>query len=64
MASLASALMIVGAIIIVDIKTTTLQDAANILTSLLGGGILAIYMVGFFTKLGDWRAVLIDLAFT
>jgi SSS family solute:Na+ symporter len=64
MAIVSSAIMIVGAIILVDIETTTLQDATNILASLLGGGLLAIYMLGFFTRLADGRAVIFGLVCT
>lgn len=59
-----SVIMIVGAIILVDVKTTTLQDAASIIASLLSGGLLAIYMIGFFTRLADGRAVIFGLICT
>jgi SSS family solute:Na+ symporter len=59
-----SVIMIVGAIILVDVKTTTLQDTASIIASLLSGGLLAIYMLGFFTKAADSRAVIIGLICT
>ena len=38
-------------------KTKTLQDTATILTSLLWGGMLGIYLLGFLTRRGDARAV-------
>ncbi|MEN6384640.1 MAG: sodium/solute symporter [Phycisphaerales bacterium] len=63
-AVVSSAIMIAGAVILVDIETTTLQDATNILASLLGGGLLAIYMLGFFTKVADGRAVVFGLVCT
>lgn len=62
--TIASALMISGAIILVDIQTTTLQDSFAIVTSLLGGGLLSIFMIGFFTKIADARAIIIGLLFT
>jgi SSS family solute:Na+ symporter len=64
MASFISVMMIAGAIVLVNIKTNTLQDVANILTSLLGGGLLAIYLIGFLTNIGDWRCVLVGLICT
>lgn len=60
-AVVSSVIMIAGAIVLVNVKTNTLQDATNIIASLLGGGLLAIYMCGFFTKRADSRAVLFGL---
>ena len=42
----------------------TLQDTSIKLTSLLGGGLLGIYLLGFLTTRGDARAVWIGIAFT
>ena len=43
------ALMILGAIYLIDASTTTLQDTATIITALLAGGLLTIYLIGFFS---------------
>ncbi|MFT6976124.1 MAG: SSS family solute:Na+ symporter, partial [Bermanella sp.] len=56
-ASVTSLLMISGAIYLANAETKTLQDTATVLTSILGGGLLGLYLIGFFTKQGDARAV-------
>ena len=63
-ASVTSVLMILGAMYLANAETKTLQDTATILTSILGGGLLGLYLIGFFTKQGDARAVWIGLAST
>lgn len=63
-ATLAAALMIFGAIYLAHAETKTLQDTATILTSILGGGLLGLYLIGFFTKKGDARAVWVGLVST
>ncbi|MFI4910884.1 MAG: sodium:solute symporter [Sedimentisphaeraceae bacterium JB056] len=50
-------IMISGAVILLNTETKTLQDTANILVSVLTGGMLGIYLIGFFSRAGDWRAV-------
>ena len=55
-ASISAVLMICGAIYLANAETKTLQDTAMILTSILGGGLLGLYLIGFFTKQGDARA--------
>ncbi len=57
-------LMICGAVYLDRTETNTLQDTATILTSLLAGGLLSIYCVGFFTKRGDARHILIGISGT
>lgn len=52
-----SALSIGGAIALYKASSTTLQDTKTILVSLLGGGMLALYLLGMFTQRGDARAV-------
>lgn len=47
---LAGLLMIIGALTLLRTTTTTLQDTATILTALLAGGLLTIYLIGFFSK--------------
>lgn len=56
--------MIIGAILLSRAQSTTLQDTANIFTSLLGGGLLSIYLLGFLTKRGDARSVGVGILFT
>ena len=55
-ASVSAVFMIGGAIYLANADTKTLQDTATILTSILGGGLLGLYLIGFFTKKGDARA--------
>ncbi len=43
-------LMIVGALYLLETTTTTLQDTATILTALFAGGLLTIYLIGFFSR--------------
>ena len=59
-----SVLMMGGAIVLMKTDTKTLQDTATILTSLLGGGLLSIYLIGFFSRRGDARHVLSGIAGT
>ncbi len=42
--------MIAGALYLLETTTTTLQDTATILTALLAGGLLTIYLIGFFSS--------------
>jgi SSS family solute:Na+ symporter len=49
--------MMLGAWYLTEAETRTLQDAATILASLLGGGLLSMYLIGFLTRRGDARAV-------
>ena len=63
-----SALAILGAIALYEAKTTTLQDTKTILVSLLGGGLLGLYVLGMFTRVGDaraaWCGIVATLLFT
>ena len=63
-ASVSAVLMICGAIYLANAETKTLQDTAMILTSILGGGLLGLYLIGFFTKQGDARAAWAGLVST
>lgn len=63
-ATLAAAIMIGGAIILTKAETKTLQDTGTVIGSLLGAGLLGIYMLGFFTSRGDARAVGIGIVCT
>jgi SSS family solute:Na+ symporter len=57
MAAVASVGMIGGAMLLLFAEGPTLQDISIKLTSLLGGGLLGIYALGFLTRRGDARAV-------
>lgn len=59
-----SVFMIIGAILLMNAETKTLQDTATILVSLVSGGVLGIYLLGFFTNQGDARAVWSGLLLT
>jgi SSS family solute:Na+ symporter len=64
LAVVVSVLMVVGALLIMQAPTQTLQDTATILVSLFGGGLLGLYLYGFLTKGGDARAVWIGVVVT
>jgi len=49
--------MIVGAMILSETESSTLQDIGTMINSVLGGGILGVYLLGFLTRRGDARAV-------
>ncbi len=59
-----SVFMIIGAILLMNAETKTLQDTATILVSIVSGGVLGIYLLGFFTNQGDSRAVWVGLLLT
>jgi SSS family solute:Na+ symporter len=56
-AGFSGAAMIAGASGLLRAEGPTLQDVSIQLTSLLGGGILGIYVIGFATRKGDARAI-------
>ncbi len=56
--------MIGGAILLHKMQNTTLQDSATILTALTAGGLLGIYLLGFFTKIGDDTSILAGIICT
>jgi len=60
----ASLLMLVGATWLLEADGRTLQDTSIKLTSLLGGGLLGIYGLGFLTTRGDARAIWAGIACT
>ena len=64
LAALVSCLMIAGAIYINQADTKTLQDTATVLASLLGGGLLGLYLIGFFASKGDARSAWVGIAVT
>lgn len=63
-AGVAALVMIGGAIVLARSETKTLQDTGTILASLLGGGLLGMYLLGFLTRRGDARAVGAGIAAT
>lgn len=62
------AIMIGGAITFYYANTKTLQDAVTILVALLGGGLLGLYLFGFFCQRGGatqaWLGIGVTMAFT
>ncbi len=56
--------MIGGALWLNNAQTKTLQDTSTILGSLLGGGMLGLYLLGFFSRRGDARAAWCGIACT
>jgi len=63
-ALIVSIIMILGAMLLINAQTKTLQDTATILVSIISGGILGVYLLGFFTRQGDARAVWSGLLLT
>ncbi len=63
-AIVAAIAMIIGAIILTEAKTKTLQDTATRLQSITISGLLGLYMLGFFTRRGGDRAILTGIGFT
>jgi len=67
-ATIVSIAMMAGANLLLTAETKTLQDTATILASLLSGGLLGMYLLAFFTKKGDaravWTGVIATLIFT
>lgn len=63
-AVIVSIIMILGAMLLMNAETKTLQDTATILVSIISGGVLGIYLLGFFTNQGDARAVWSGLILT
>jgi SSS family solute:Na+ symporter len=63
-----SLFMIMGAWYLVEAETRTLQDMATILASILGGGLLSMYLIGFLTDRGDarsvWAGIIATMLFT
>jgi SSS family solute:Na+ symporter len=63
-AGCAAIFMVGGALILNVSETKTLQDTATILASITGGGLLGLYLLGFFTKYGNAKSVWIGLIAT
>ena len=56
--------MILGAIWFSMADTQTLQDTTTALTSVLGGGLLGLFMFGMLTTRGDSRAAICGILCT
>ena len=56
--------MVVGAMLLRALEETTLQDTATVITALTAGGLLGLYLLGFFTTLGDDRSMLCGIGLT
>ena len=57
-------IMIVGASVLYRYDSKTLLDVATVLTALTSGGLLGLYSIGFFTKVGGDRSILLAIVFT
>ncbi len=62
--TVAGIMMIAGALYLLETTTTTLQDTATILTALLAGGLLTIYLIGFFSSRCSTIHILLGIAAT
>jgi SSS family solute:Na+ symporter len=58
-----SLIMIGGAMLLVRSETKTLQHLSTEFAAIIAGGLLGLYMVGFFTTRGDGRAVGVGILF-
>jgi SSS family solute:Na+ symporter len=56
--------MVGGAILLLDARTKTLEDAALQLIALTSGGLLGLYLLGFLTRRGDGRSAALAIAAT
>ena len=61
---LATGAMVVGALLLLESPTKTLEDAAIRLIALTSGGLLGLYLLGFLTRRGDGRSAAIAIAAT
>jgi SSS family solute:Na+ symporter len=57
-------IMIGGACVLYAYESKTLLDVATVLTALTSGGLLGLYSVGFFTKVGGDRSIILAIIFT
>ena len=58
-----SAIMIGGAFLLTRSETKTLQHLSTEFAAIIAGGLLGLYMLGFFTTRGDGRAVGVGILF-
>ncbi len=59
-----AAMMVAGAYWLLSAQQRTLQDIATEIAAIAAGGLMGIYMLGFFTTRGDGRAVAFGIACT
>ena len=64
LSGLAALGMIAGALLLVEARTRTLQDATTTLIALTSGGLLGLYLLGFLTRRGDARSAGLAIAAT
>ena len=68
LATLSGVIMVAGALILAVVNAETLQHVASVIGSLLGAGLLGMYLLGFFTRRGDaravWSGIICTLVFT
>lgn len=63
-ASAAGVIMILSAILFKAFEGKTLNDTSTTLSAMATAGLLGLYLLGFFTKLGDGRAIAIGIGCT
>ena len=63
-ATLATVIMIIGACILEYSKMNTLQDTYNTIGSIVMGGVLGLYLLGFCTKRGREKSVWFGIVLT
>jgi solute:Na+ symporter, SSS family len=64
LSGLATVAMIAGAILLLDARTKTLEDAAITLIALTSGGLLGLYLLGFLSRRGDGKSAGLAIAAT
>jgi len=60
----ASVFMLVGATLFAYSNIKTLSDTTTAIAAIVSGGLLGLYLLGFLTKIGDARAVVVAIACT
>lgn len=63
-AIVASVLMIAGALVLAYSESKTISDTGVVAMSILAGGLLGLYLLGFLTTRGDGRAVFVAILCT
>ncbi|PYQ40823.1 MAG: sodium:solute symporter [Acidobacteria bacterium] len=61
---LATVAMVAGALLLLEARTKTLEDAAIRLIALTSGGLLGLYLLGFLTRRGDGRSAALAIGAT
>ncbi len=64
LATLASVVMIIGALILIYTTTKTVREMMVIIMSVFGAGLLGIYVLGFFTTKGNAKSVIAGIVCT